>query len=204
MTVTKFTTLSLEQYLHELSSEKSIPGGGSVSAYVASMGMGLIQMVGRITLSRKKKKELTPEEDRKDNERRATIQKIIDSLEKTKRDAFQIVNVDPEVYQEVMDVWSDPKKREDALENSFRLQADLTFLVVMAYEWNQSMADLVSGSIKNDLIVSSGLLEAAFKGAYHTALINIHYMTDAGKQQHAENALKELKERFEKGKGSAS
>lgn len=193
----KFTDLSLENYLNELSSAEPVPGGGSVSAYVSALGMGLTQMVGHVSLKRKKKEGLSPEEDKKENARRAAIQKLVESLEKTKRDAFQIVNVDPAVYEEVMAVWG-TEKLEAALEDSFRIQAELAFLVTMAYEWNRSMTELVSGSIKNDLIVSAALFESAFKGAYHTALINVHYMKDSGRRQRSEKSLSEIKARFDR------
>jgi len=195
----KFTQLSLEKYLDELSGAKSIPGGGSVSAYVAALAMGLSQMVIRISLERKQKKDLTPEQLTEDTARRETLAKILESLEKVKRDAFQIVNLDPEVYEEVMAAYKTPEKLEDALQNSFRLQADLAFLIVMAKEWNQSIAELVSGSIKNDLLVSAGMLEGAFKGAVSTANINVVYMKNEERRQRAEDALKELKTRFKNG-----
>ena len=195
----KFTDLSLETYLNELSSDAAVPGGGSVSAYVASLGMGLTQMVGRIALKRKKKEGLSSEEAQKETDKRATIEKIIDAVEKAKRDAFQIVNIDPQVYQDVMAVWGDEAKQESALENSFRLQADLALLIVMANEWNRHMAELVSGSIKNDLLVSATTLEAAFRGAYHTAMINVKYMKNEASKNRAEQALGEAKTRFEKG-----
>lgn len=195
----KFTTLSLEQYLNELSSAKPVPGGGSVSAYVAALAMGLTQMVGQVCLARKKKKNLIPEEEKKREEAHQTIRKIIASLEKTKRDAFRIVDLDPQVYQEVMQAYGTPEKLEDTLQHSFRLQADLAFLIVMAREWNVAMSGLVKGSIKNDLLVSAALLEGAFRGAYHTAMINVHFMKDATNKQHAEKALEEIKNRYEKG-----
>lgn len=193
----KYTSFSLENYLQELSNSEPVPGGGSVSAYTAALAMGLMQMVGRIALKRKKKTAGNAHEEKKEAERRQTIEKIVDSIEKTKRDAFQIVNLDPSVYQEVIQASGNPQKMEDALENSFRLQADLAFLVVMAREWNASLAELVSGSIKNDLIVSAALLEAAFRGAYHTANINVYYMKDPARKERAQKALEELKSRFE-------
>ena len=90
------------------------------------------------------------------------------------------------------------KKQEDALQNSFRLQADLAFLIVMAKEWNTHLAHLVSGSIKNDLLVSAGLLKGSFRGACHTAMINAHYMKNKEQKERAEKALEELKTRFQK------
>ena len=194
----KYTDLTLEKYLDELASAEPVPGGGSVSAYTAALAMALTQMVGRIALARKKKSGMRPAEEEKDAENRATIEKIITSLEKTRRDAFQIVNLDPRVYGEVVKASGHPEKMEDALQDSFRLQADLAFLIVMAREWNSNMAGLVSGSIKNDLLVSAGLLEGAFHGACHTAMINVKYMKDPAQKGRSEAALQELKKRFQK------
>ncbi len=195
----KFSDLSLEQYLKELSGSDPVPGGGSVSAYVASLAMGLSQMVSRISLGRKAKPSMSPEDIKKEQESLQTIQKILDSLEKTKNDALHIVNLDPEIFDAVMKASSKPEEMETALQNSFRLQADLALLVVMAREWNAALFDLVRGSIKNDLLVAASLYEAAFHGAYHTALINVKYMKEKANKDHSEKALSELKKRFQKG-----
>ncbi len=200
----KFTDLSLEQYLNELASAEPVPGGGSVSAYTAALAVGLTQMVGKISLARKKKAGLTPDEEKKETARRKTLEDIVYSLEKVRRDAFQIVNLDPQVYQEVMSSYNHSEKLEDALQNSFRLQADLAFLIVMGKEWNSTLAGLVSGSIKNDLLVSAALLEGAFRGACYTAMINAHYMKNTEHKERAEKALEELKHRFGKGHDHAS
>ena len=195
----KFTDLSLENYLNELSSAEPVPGGGSVSAYVGSLAMGLTQMVARISLKRKKKEGLSPVDERKENERREKIQNVIDSVEKIKRDAFAVVNLDPEVYEEVGKAYGQPEKMEEALWKSFQMQADLVFLTIVARERNEDLMNLVSGSIKNDLLVSAALSKAAFEGAYDTAMINVVYMKDPKNKEKSEKALAELKARFYKG-----
>lgn len=198
----KFTELTLKTYLDELSSDAPVPGGGSVSAYVICLAMGLTQMVGRISLKRKMKAGLSPDEEKKEVERRQTIQKIIDAVEKIKNEAFQVVDLDPQIYQQVLET-TDPLKMEDVLENSFRLQADLAMLAVMAKEWNADMAGLVSGSIKNDLLVSAELLQSGFHGAHHTSMINVKYMKNAERKDRAEKALAQLNEKFQKGNAHA-
>lgn len=197
--MTSFSEQTLKQYLEQLSSDAPVPGGGSVSAYTASLAMGLSEMVSRITLGRKRKAGLGPDEEKKENERRATIEKILAALQKTRADAFQIVDLDPKVYQEVMAAGGDEARMEDALNNSFRLQADLALLIVMAREWNALLAGLVKGSIANDLLVSASLYEAAFHGAFHTAMINVKYMKNAVRKEQAEKALADLKTRYENG-----
>ncbi len=203
----KYTDLSLEEYLKELSSDAPVPGGGSVSAYAGALGMGLTQMVAKIALKRKPKTDLTPEQKFQDEANRKRMQEIIDSLEKTRQNALQVVSLDPEVYDEVMACYpkgTKPEKLEDALQNAFRLQADLALILIMAKEWNGHMKGLVKGSVANDLIVSDGLLTAAFEGAFHTAHINVVYMKNQERKEHAEKALRELRSRFEQGKGSCS
>jgi len=196
----KYTELSLETYLEKLASDAPVPGGGSVSAYVGSLGMGLTQMVARIALKRKPKADLTQEQQFQDKANRQRMQEIIDSLEKTKKDTLEVVSLDPKIYDEVMACYQpsgQPGKLEDALQNAFRLQADLALMIVMAKEWNAHMKTLVKGSVANDLIVSNALLGAAFEGAFHTAHINVVYMKDPERKAHAEKALAELKNRFD-------
>lgn len=198
----KYTGLSLESYLEKMASDAPVPGGGSVSAYAGALGMGLTQMVARIALKRKPKADLSPEQKFQDDANRKRLEEIIDSLEKTRANAMQVVDLDPKVYDEVMACYQKdaaPEKLEDALQNAFRLQADLALILVMAKEWNAHMKTLVKGAVANDLIVSDGLLAAAFEGAFHTAHINVVYMKKPERREHAEKALAELRARFAKG-----
>ncbi len=198
----KYTDLSLEAYIEKLASDAPVPGGGSVSAYVGALGMALTQMVARIALKRKPKTDLTPEQKFQNEANLQRMQEIVNSLEKTRGDALQVVSLDPKVYDEVMACYEEgagAEKLEDALRNAFRLQADLALMLVMAKEWNEHMKTLVKGAVANDLIVSECLLTAAFEGAFHTAHINVVYMKNKERKVHAENALAELRSRFVKG-----
>ena len=191
----KYTSLSLSRYLAELSSNKPVPGGGSVSAYVAALGMGLIEMVARIGM-----KKVAPE-------LQSGVKQTVKSVAQARKNALQIVDLDPKVYASVMKSYQDAKKItdpakkerlvEEALENSFRLQADLALLVVMAKKAGQSLQGVIRGSIVNDLIVSAKLLDAAFFGAYETANINVVYLKNPERKARAEKALAELKRQFE-------
>jgi len=187
-----YSALSLQQYLNELSSDAPIPGGGSVSAYSAALGLGLIQMVARITLKRKIKPDLSAEERAEEEKKRASLQAIIEQVEIVKKQAMEAVSSDPVVYDEVMAGYA--KKVTDAemdtlLLRAFQMQADLAKKIAQALDLNGKLAGLVKGAIKNDLIVAQHLLKAAFQGAYHTAHINVVYLKDADRKNKAEEAL---------------
>jgi formiminotetrahydrofolate cyclodeaminase len=197
--MTLYRDQNLSEYLNELSSEKSVPGGGSVSAYVASLAAGLSQMVIRVTLKRKPKAEWSEEQIKADQAKRESLSSICESLEKIKTEAFDVVDEDPKVYDEVMNSYKDAEKMESALWKSFQLQADLAQNIVLAAELNGNLQDMIKGSIKNDLVVSEGLLQGAFTGAHSTANINVVYMKDESSRTQAEERLEALKARMQKG-----
>lgn len=190
---------SLKQYLSELSSEKSVPGGGSASAYVAALAMGLSQMVIRVTLKRKPKSDASADQLKEDQKKRESLTSILEVLEDLKMKASEIVDEDPKVYDEVMASYKDPEKMEAALWKSFQLQADLAQKIVLAAELNSNLQEMIHGSIKNDLIVSEALLHGAFTGAHSTAHINVVYMKDDANRSDATGHLNSLKERLQKG-----
>ena len=173
-----------------------------MSAYAASLGIGLAEMVAQIGMKR-----VAPES-------KAAVRKTLKLLAKARKNALQVVDLDPKVYQTVMSTYtkakkvSDPVKKnrmiDEALENSFRLQADLALLTIMAKEGARSLDGAIKGSITNDLKVSQALLDAAFRGAYDTARINVVYLKDPQKKTRAEQALEELRKRFEIGNSSKS
>ncbi len=189
---------SIKEYLKKLSSPEPVPGGGGTSALTAALGIGLMLMVARISL---KKQE---------GEKKESLSKIIETLERMQQNAADIIDLDPKIYQEVMTSYSEAKKIPDpkqaeqkivtALKNSFRLQADLAMLIVMAKEFLSSVNSCTKGSIQNDLVVANGLLDGAFRGALATANINVVYMKDEKERAHCEDALAKLREKHLKAK----
>ena len=187
---------SIKRYLEALSSEEPIPGGGGTSALVAALGIGLAMMVARITSKRLDKRNLK------------RLDRTVRLLEHLKQNAAQTGDLDPKVYREVIASYrllkrSKNRKKsgrrvEIALANSFRLQADLAVQIAMAKQLLSSIGALSKGSIRNDLIVSSGLLDGAFWGACATARINTVNMKNRKQKQHFEQALTKVEDRYRK------
>lgn len=191
-----YSDLTLKQYINDLSSDKPIPGGGGTSALVAALGVSLALMVARIS-----SKHLDPE-------RQAELNKTIDLLERLRTQAEQGIDLDPRVYQGVMNAYiqkkniADPKQAQAfidaALKNSFKLQADMCLLITKAKQLLSCVDSFTKGSIRNDLIVSSALLDGAFKGAHATAKINVDYMKDTAAKEEAAKTLKQHEENHKK------
>lgn len=191
-----YAGLSIKEYLKELSSEKPIPGGGGTSALVAALGISLVEMVARIAV-----KHL-------DAEKQKNLSDIINLLGRLRSTAEQVIDLDPKVYQQVMDAYAkkksipDPKQAQDLIESafkqSFKLQADLASLVTTAKQLLLNVNSYAKGSIQNDLVVASGILDGAFNGAVATARINVVYMKDETEKAQSIKTLKELEEKYSK------
>ena len=176
---------SIKSYLDKLSSETPTPGGGSASAVVAAMGAGLLLMVAKIA----RKKLAAPEQK--------SLDKSIKLLTKCLRDMEEVVDLDVKVYQAVMAAYKkkETAKIESALANSFRLQADLAFLIAMAKEALPALFKAANGAIRNDLLVARAFLDGAFQGAIATARVNVKYMAVA-KRDHFGIALEQLEKKY--------
>ena len=191
-----FLTRSIKDYLNQLSSDKPVPGGGGTSALAAALGIGLALMVARIASRKLKPAELK------------RLQKTIQILEHLRQNAETTIDLDPKIYREVIQSYARLKKAknpndakaevEEALENSFRLQADLALQIAMAKELLKALRAVAKGSIQNDLIVSAALLDGAFKGAAATARINLVYMQSGKTKRHFEQALAKVEQKYQK------
>lgn len=194
-----YSALTLKQYSDELSSDSPVPGGGSAASYVAVLALDLMQMVARITLKRKIKPGLSADEKASEEKRYAALQSIVEHADGLKQQAMHMVSADPCAYDSVMGCYArkaPEKEIDEALSQAFRMQADLAKQIAHALDLNGKLAGLVTGAIKNDLVVSQHLLKAAFQGAYHTAHINIVYIKDTDKKNAAEEELAALRLNF--------
>lgn len=187
---------SIKSYLEALSSEQPVPGGGGTSALVAALGISLAIMVARIASKRLDKRNLKK------------LNGTIRLLKGLQRNAAQTVDLDPKVYQEVISSYRQLRRSRDrkkserrvemALTNAFRLQADLAMQILMAKQLLGSIGAVSRGSIRNDLVVSNGLLDGAFQGACATARINAVYMKSAKQKRYFEQALVKLEDKYRK------
>lgn len=185
---------SVKSYIDQLSSDAPTPGGGSASAVVASLGVSLLLMVAKIT-----RKKLGGAQQKK-------IDKTISLLNRVLKDTEQIIDLDVRVYQALMKSYQAAKKTkinrgaaqrkiEISLINSFRLQADLALLILMAKGALPFLHSAAKGSIRNDLSVARGFLDGAFHGAVSTARINLAYL-HSRKKSHFERAVASLEKKF--------
>ncbi len=97
-------------FLDALADGKPTPGGGSAAAYSASMGAGLVAMVARLSIGKKKYADVEEK-----------MQEILVEAEELRAKLAQAVEEDAESFTAIMQAFKLPK--ESAEEKSIRSQA---------------------------------------------------------------------------------
>ncbi|WP_422486962.1 cyclodeaminase/cyclohydrolase family protein [Gudongella sp. DL1XJH-153] len=97
---------SLMQYALDTRSSDPTPGGGSVSAYVATLGSALTSMVGGLTFGKKSFQDVA-------EETRVEMKKNAEELENLFNELAGIVDEDTTAFDKVMAAFKLPKDTEE-------------------------------------------------------------------------------------------
>ena len=169
----KLIDKTISSFVDEVSMDSPAPGGGSVSALVASLSSGLVSMVANLSYS---KKEF--------NKKRNAINKIALSAQSLKNDFLTLIDKDTEAFNDLMLSFRLPKKNEEEI--SFRASQILkmskliTEVPFETLEKCSSSIDLVFDVLElgnknciSDASVAGEMAYAAAYGAYYNVQINL-------------------------------
>jgi glutamate formiminotransferase / formiminotetrahydrofolate cyclodeaminase len=170
--------LSVRQFIEEVASRSSAPGGGSVSAAIAAMGAGLGSMVAKLTLGVRKFEDVD-----------AKMRTLIPPLHEAAHALIPMIDADTHAFNDYVAALGLPKDTED--DRAYRtkqLQLGLkkaidTPLSVMttadgAWEALAQVAEYGNIASKSDVEVGAKALETGIWGAYKNVVINMAGITD--------------------------
>ena len=192
----KLTEMKLTEFCAALASKEPAPGGGSASANIAAMGVGLLAMVANLTVGRKKYAE-----------HQELMQKIITETDALRLRLVDAINRDTEAYKVVSAVFSMPKETDDekaartaAMQAALRTATEVPYEVMeLCYASLTLAARAVGKSNTNaasDLGVAAHSLLAGARGAWMNVLINLGGIKDkefvAAKRSGGEDIIAEV------------
>ncbi|MCP4142839.1 MAG: glutamate formimidoyltransferase [Chloroflexi bacterium] len=177
-------------FLDEVAAGKPTPGGGSAAAYSAAMGAGLVAMVARLSIGRKKYAEVEEE-----------MQDVLSKAEDLRASLTQAVDEDAASFTAIMQAFKLPKASEE--EKSIRLKAIQAATLYASEVPLQTASDAVKvmklalkvASVGNANAITDGasgaaMARAALTSAGYNVRINLGSLKDKVK---AESLLEELK-----------
>ncbi len=165
--------MSLRRFIEEVASRSSAPGGGSVSAQLAAVGIGLGAMVAKLTYGVRKFEAV-------DAEMRA----IIPPLHAITKQLIPLIDADTDAFADYMEALRLPREtseeirlRHAAMQAGLKTAIDIPLATMRlgdrAWEPMQAVARYGNPASKSDIQVGARALETGIWGAWQNVLINM-------------------------------
>jgi len=170
--------LTVRQFIEEVASRSSAPGGGSASAAIAAMGAGLGSMVAKLTLGVRKFEDLD-----------AKMRKIAQPLHNAVKALIPMIDADTNAFRDYVealrlpsDTKEEKKVKSERLQQGLKKAIDvpLTTMKLADLAWDAMLGIAQYGNIasKSDVEVGAKAMETGIWGAYKNVLINLEDITD--------------------------
>jgi len=171
-------SLSVREFVEEVAARTAAPGGGSVSAQLAAVGVGLGSMVTKLTFGVRKFEHL----DQK-------MREIIPILHEVTQKLIPMIDADTNAFNEYMDAMRLPNvtaeekaarlaAMQDGLKSAISIPLGTMQLGDSAWDCMTEAAKHVNYASKSDVQVGARALETGIWGAWQNVLINIADIDD--------------------------
>lgn len=195
-----FTENSCKDFIDVLASSAPIPGGGGASALVGAIGVALGNMVGSLTVGKKRYADADVEED--------IIRCKKEADEITKR-LLELVAKDAEVFEPLSKAYSLPKstpeelaKKEEVmavvLKDACEVPLEIMKTCASGLDLMKEFAEKGSRIALSDAGVGATLLKSALQGASLNIYINTKSMKDRVLAQQLNDETDSLRKTYEK------
>ena len=202
----KFCDESIKQFLEELGSDLSAPGGGSVAGLIAALSGALNSMVYSLTVGKKNYLNLQDSE-----------KEIIDKFQKEAKEftlrSLELMEEDRENFLKLMECYKLPKESEEdknkrvlAIKENTIKSMEVPLILAREslgfYENLKVMAKYGNKMLLSDLDISAILLNSAIESSIVNVKVNLNGLRSEEFFSRIDNELKEIMEKSIKEKDS--
>ncbi len=193
--------MTVRDFIEEIASRSSAPGGGSSSAAITAMGVGLGAMVAKLTHGVRKFEDVQPH-----------MEKVIPLLHRLTEQLIPMIDADTSAFNEFMEGLRMPKNTESerrmrhemmqsGLKNATQIPLATMRLGNQAWDALAEVAKFGNPASKSDTQVGTKALETGIWGAYQNVLINMKDIKDpdftAGTHREADALIQRAHEKCE-------
>jgi glutamate formiminotransferase/formiminotetrahydrofolate cyclodeaminase len=199
----RLIAMSLATFASEVASDRPVPGGGSVSAYSASLAASLVSMVARLTLKRPEHGKDWP-----------VVKQLLTESDKLQRHLLSLVDKDSLSFSALMKAYRLPKESEQEKKaRSEEIQSKLRKACAVPLETAQQAGGVMALAKKlapcanlnalSDLQTAVSLAQAGLSGAAANVAINLAGIKDTQFRREFEEKLHSIEKAAEKDRSDA-
>ncbi|CAK9297372.1 unnamed protein product [Gordionus sp. m RMFG-2023] len=171
-----YKDMKINDFIALVGSRSPVPGGGAVSALVASLGTSLTCMVG-----------LLSQGTRKLEANNSTVKKILPAIYENQFELLDYIDKDSQAFKNVLavnrreykDSAEKSREKESALQNATEVPLELARKISKLWDGLIVLSTILNPQAISDLQVSVRLLHASIYGCKYNVLINLKSCQDA-------------------------
>ena len=176
-----FVEMTVSEFTSVLASREPVPGGGGASALIGSIGISLGNMVGELTVGKKKYADVEDE-----------IKLLMEKAEKIRDDFLALIDGDAEVFAPLAKAYSIPKDdpdRDSIMEEALNLGCSVPMDIMR--KCGEALDVIAELEKKGSQIAISdaGCGATACKAAMRAASLNVFINTKMMKDREAAERL---------------
>ncbi len=188
----RFQDKNLVEFTTELASKAAVPGGGGASALVGSVGVALGNMVGELTVGKKKYADVEEE-----------VLTLMGQAEALRKELLQLIEDDAACFAPLAKAYGIPKDdperdtiMEAALKEACSVPMDIMRTVCKAIDLLVDFAKKGSALAISDAGCGAVCCKAALQGASLNVFINTKSMKNRAAAEALETEANELLEKY--------
>lgn len=184
--------LSIGDLLKGISSESPAPGGGSVAALSGCFGAALVSMVCRLSIGKRKYKEVEDE-----------LKGVLYKAEILRKKLLDLSNKDIDAFRDVMSALKIPEREEKRgnIQKAYKEAANVPFEVAKKCLRVMELAEVATLKGNKNAITDSGvaalMAHSGLKGAVLNVKVNLKYIEDEQFNAEKVGGIENLEKRAE-------
>ena len=176
---------TIEEFLNDLSSSNSIPGGGSAAALSGALNAAVISFIANLTIGKEKYAEVETE-----------AQEILVESEELKREMLLMIDKDSEILRNILDSYKagDQKKVKSVCRDAVEFSLDMTKKAIRLMRLSLEISEIGNRMLASDFEVAAYIGDAAVGSAIANVKINLKSLDDQEYIENTQNEYKKLKD----------
>lgn len=155
---------SIEEFLDDLSSSNSIPGGGSAAALSGALNAAVISFIANLTIGKEKYKKVEAE-----------AKEILVESEELKKEMLLMIDQDSKILKDILDSYKagDQAKVKTVCQDAVEFSMDMTKKAVRLMRLSLEISEIGNRMLASDFEVAAYIGDAAVGSAIANVKINL-------------------------------
>ena len=170
---------TIEEFLDDLSSSNSIPGGGSAAALSGALNAAVISFIANLTIGKKKYEEVEAE-----------AKEILAESEELKKEMLLMIDQDSKILSDILDSYKagDQDRVKNVCHDAVEFSMDMTKKAVRLMRLSLEISEIGNQMLASDFEVAAYIGDAAVGSAIANVKINLKSLEN---EEYKENIKKE-------------